>query len=329
MKEFLVVAVDVSKKTLDFCFKPLGSTMRIDNNLEGFKLWHRQLKEFMSPVTKVMILMEHTGGYSFKFEKYLSRKNIDYCKIPALQIKRSLGVIRGKNDKIDAQRIAEYGWLRKEQLKADQPCSESMERLKFLLNSRDNLVKNRSGLICRLKEIKSTTSLSSGDFLIQSHNRIIKCLSAEIKVYEQKILKEINSDTQLKKTYELIRTVKGVGLIVAAFIIAKTNNFTRFRDARKFNCYAGLAPFKYESGSSIKGKSRVSHLADKTIKTLLNLAAWCAIRYDEELKQYYQKRVSEGMKKMSCINIIRSKMVSRIFAVAKRQTPYINLTVAA
>ncbi|HMD01051.1 MAG TPA: IS110 family transposase, partial [Ferruginibacter sp.] len=73
----------------------------------------------------------------------------------------------------------------------------------------------------------------------------------------------------------------------------------------------------------------VSHLANKEAKTFLNLAACCAIRYDPELKQYYEKRVSEGLKKMSCINIIRSKIVARMFAVVKRKTPYQTLQTAA
>ena len=73
----------------------------------------------------------------------------------------------------------------------------------------------------------------------------------------------------------------------------------------------------------------MSHLANKEIKTVLNLAAFCAIRFNQELKLYYEKRVSEGMKKMSCINIIRAKIVGRIFAVVKRQTPYDAQALAA
>ncbi len=87
--------------------------------------------------------------------------------------------------------------------------------------------------------------------------------------------------------------------------------------------------FGYESGSSIKGRSKVSHLANKEAKALLNLAACCAIRCNDEMKQYYQKRVTEGKKKMSCLNIIRSKLVARMFAVIKRQTTYQEKLLAA
>lgn len=107
-------------------------------------------------------------------------------------------------------------------------------------------------------------------------------------------------------------------------MVAYTNNFTRFRDARKFNCYAGLAPFEHSSGKSIRRKSRVSHLANKHIKCVLRLAAFVSVRYNQELKQYYERRVKEGKSKMSVINIIGSKLISRMFAVVRKQTPYIQ-----
>lgn len=329
MKQFLVVGVDVSKSTLDVCFKPSGALMLIDNNLNGFKSWYKELMKQLPAETAVMVIMEHTGGYSSRFESFLRNKCIDYCKIAALQIKRSLGMIRGKNDRVDAQRIAEYGWLRREILRADEPCLEGIERLRQLLSLRSKLVRDRSGYICRVKEVRTTADYTKKDPLLRIQEKLIATLTLNIKMVEQQIDDLINEHSELTHTRELLRSIKGVGKIIAAYMISCTNNFKRFSNARKFNCYAGLAPFKNESGTSIKGRARVSHLANKEAKTLLNLAASCAIRCDKELKGYYNKRVAEGMKKMSCLNIIRSKIVSRIFAVAKRQTPFVELTLAA
>jgi len=329
MKEFLVMGVDVAKATLDLCIKPGDVKMQIDNNLQGFKKMHKELKKMLNPETRVIVVMEHTGSYSVRFEKFLTRSSIGYCKVPALQIKRSMGMIRGKNDKVDATRIAEYGWLRKEQLTGDLPCNEHIERLKSLLSLRSKIVRDRSGYICRLKEIKAATDYGKSDIIIRTHQRILTSLTTELKLLEKQIRELVNSNDDIKKTSDLIRSIKGVGEVVAAYMICCTNNFKRFTKARKFNCYAGLAPFKYESGTSIKGRARVSQLANKEAKAFLTMAACCAIRCDKELKKYYQKRVSEGMKKMSCLNIIRSKIVSRIFAVAKRQTPFVDLSLAA
>jgi len=329
MKEFLVIGVDVSKSTLDICFKPSGWTMQIGNDQPGFKVWYRELKKSMDQAKEVTVVMEHTGSYSARFEKFLQGKAVKYCKISALQIKRSLGLIRGKNDKVDAVRIAEYGWLRREQLKAEDPASECVVKVKSLLSLRAKMVRDRGGYMCRLKEIKCAGEHEKTDPIICLHLRLIANLTREIKVVEQQIREFINSDEEVKQTSKLIRSIKGVGPIVSAYMICCTNNFKRFSNARKFNCYAGLAPFKNESGTSMKGKAKVSHLANKQAKTLLNMAACCAIRHDKELKKYYRRRVAEGMKGMSCLNIIRSKIVSRIFAVAKRQTPFVDLSLAA
>lgn len=329
MKEFLTVGVDVSKATLDICFKPSGFTFQITNDLKGFRQWYRELKKIVNARTNALVVLEHTGSYSRRFEKFLGTKAIAYCKISSLQIKRSMGLVRGKNDKIDAVRIAEYGWLRRDQLKPDDPCSEQLIKLKSLLSLRSKMVRERSGYMCRLKEIKNAADYTKSDSIMRIHQRLISNLGSEIKLVEQQIQELIKGDKELQQMSELIRSIKGVGMIVAASMICYTNNFKRFRQARKFNCYAGLAPFKYESGTSKRSKARVSHLANKEAKTLLNLAASCAIRHDKELKKYYQKRVGEGMKKMSCLNIIRSKIVARIFAVAKRQTPFVDLSLAA
>jgi len=329
MQETLIVGVDVSKSTLDICFKPSGVTVCISNDALGFKRWYNQLKSLGCSHQAVMVIMEHTGHYSFRFEKFLRSKAVAYCKVPALQIKRSMGVTRGKTDKLDATRIADYGWLRREILLADTEVQEDIRQLGMLISLRQKLVKDRSGYMSRLKTMKATGVCSPSNCLVKMQQQLIRTLTNQITAIEAEIKVVINSNTQLAITSQLLRSIKGVGLIVAAYMISCTGNFTRFKSFRKFNCYAGLAPFKHESGSSIRGRSRVSHLANKKAKVLLNLAASCSIRCDQEMKKYYQKRVAEGKRKMSCLNIIRSKIVARMFAVIKRQSPYQEYTIAA
>ena len=81
--------------------------------------------------------------------------------------------------------------------------------------------------------------------------------------------------------------------MLALTVIIKTRNFTRFTNARKFACFCGTAPFEHSSGTSIRKKTRVSHLADKQMKTLLDLSAKSAIQYDKELREYYLKRTAK------------------------------------
>jgi transposase len=281
--------------------------------------------ELTASGSRVMVVMEHTGYYSLRFESFLKRLSVEYCKISALEIKKSLGMIRGKNDKIDAERIAGYGWLRRDTLIAEGPLSEAVEVLKQLLSLRLKLVRDRAGYISRIKEMNSAGCTAGMDL----QTRLVDIFSKEIVQVDAAILAHIRANDDLQKTYDLLVSVKGVGPVIAAYMIGNTNNFTRFINARKFNCYAGIAPFAHQSGSSLKSKARVSHLANKDIKTLLNLAAFCALRCDEELKKYYHRKLEEGKAKMSCINAIRAKIVARMFAVVKRETPFLPLATAA
>jgi len=329
MLETLMVGVDVSKHTLDICFQPSGMTFQITNDLAGFKKCLHSVKQNNKANWRVLVIMEHTGHYSFRFEKFLRSHEIGYCKIAALQIKRSLGVTRGKTDKIDAQRIAEYGWLRRETLVADVQLQEGLSELRNLLSFRNKLVRDRAGYMTRLKEMIATGVCTSSCFMGKTQKQIIDQFTTKIKQTEVKIKAIIHTNPTLKKTNALLQSIQGVGWIIAAYMIGYTNNFTRFENARKFNCYAGLAPFKMESGTSIAFRARVSHLANKEAKTLLNLAALSAIRCNSELHNYYHRRITEGKRKMSCLNIIRSKIVARMFAVIKRQSPYEQKLLAA
>ena len=96
------------------------------------------------------------------------------------------------------------------------------------------------------------------------------------------------------------------------------------KDWRKLACYADVAPFPYQSGTSIKGRTKVHPLADKKLKSLLNMCAIRAIRYDKELKTYYERKVEEGRAKMLVINNVRRKLLSRVFVVINRKTPFVN-----
>jgi len=119
--------------------------------------------------------------------------------------------------------------------------------------------------------------------LIESLEVKISEIKADIITIEGKIKAEIASDDELAGTFKKITTVKGVGLMIAATMIVCTNNFTAFEDPRKFNCFAGLAPFSYSSGSSIQGKTKTSSLRNKTMKKLLFNGANTAVMYDHEL----------------------------------------------
>ena len=269
-----------------------------------------------------MIVMEHTGLYSYHFEKYLRAHQIRFSKVAALAIKRSLGLIRGKNDKIDAERIARYGFEKKDVIAVATKPNRTIERLQMLHATRDRLVKQRASLTCATGGYRIV--LKESDIIIQSQRKLISCFTKQIIVIENEISELIMKESVICKNFQLLKTIKCVGNVVATAAIIKTGNFTRFDDARKFACYCGTAPFEHSSGKSIRKKTRISHLADKEMKTLLDQSAKSAIQYDKELKKFYERRTEMGKSKSSTINIVRNKILYRMFAVIKRQTPFIE-----
>ena len=324
MKITEILGIDVSKSSLD-CFLyhsqlPMQTTT---NNEKGFKLIRKWLKKQIGKdLSQLMVVMEHTGIYTWQLEQYLHKHNVAYVKRPALDIKRSIGMIRGKSDKVDARFISKYGWMRKDELQPVKPLTDQQFSLQQLMSYRDKLVADKASYQSRLKELSEQAGASLNEKMEASAKYVMEVLAVEIREIEAAIKKLIDQDEELAVSYELIRSVVGIGFATAVHVLIATENFTRFTDPRKFNCYCGVAPFEHTSGSSIRGKTRVSHLANKKLKSILTMAAISAVRFDPELKAKYEQKVNEGKPKMSALNIIRAKLIERIFAVIRKQTKY-------
>jgi transposase len=315
------IGADISKKTVDLACHSSKSHIRIENSIRGFVRIIKWLKQQKINLTDVIVIMEHTGLYSWHLESFLHQSGILYCKVSSLEIKRSGGLVRGKTDKIDACRIAIYGAEKREKLRPEATPSDALQRLKMLQCSRDQLVKQRAGLKNIVKEFQNIGLLEQ-DIILESQLNVIQVLNIEIKNLEEEMEQVIQQDKATAKNYQLLISIKSVGKVLAIATIVKTSNFTRFSNGRKFACYCGTAPFEHSSGTSVKGKPRVSHLADKDMKTLLYLAAMTAIQYNKELKAFYQRRLALGKTKMSTLNIIKNKIIHRMFAVINRQEVY-------
>ena len=323
MKVTSIMGMDVSKKTLDCHLfvqqKGLGS---VSNDSKGFKTINRWLKKELKSVKGLLVVMEYTGIYTYQVERFLEQQNIRFVKRPALDIKRSLGMVRGKSDKIDARFISKYGWMRKEELQLMSVLSDTQLELQQLMSHRDKLVADHASYQSKLKELIGQMGEKVNKNMIASMKLIMEVLKQQIKEAEKGIKELIGSDDALETNYQLACSVTGIGFATAVHLLIATENFTRFSDVRKLICYCGVAPFEHSSGTSIRGKVRVSHLANKKLKSLLTMAAISAIQHDPELKAKYEQKIKEGKAKMCVINIIRAKLIERVFAVIKKQKPY-------
>ncbi|MEP7238009.1 MAG: IS110 family transposase [Ferruginibacter sp.] len=319
------IGIDVSKLTLD-CHYHQGTlpVLTVDNKNSGFKVFFKWIKKEISKTADdVMIVMEYTGFYTYELELFLCNHGLGYCKKPALDIKRSSGMIRGKSDKADAKMISRYGWLRKDELKECKPTSDTQLELQQLMTFRDKLVADKASYQTRTVEMGKQLNRKLSKTVKTGSNHIVKLLETEIMEIESAIKNLLKKDEQLNQNYNLTISVTGIGFATAIHFLIATDNFTKFETYRQFACYCGVAPFEHKSGTSIRGKTKTSKLANKKLKSLLTLAAMSAIQHDEGLKQKYQQKIKEGKPKMLAINIIRAKLIERIFTVLKRQSEYI------
>jgi len=314
------IGIDVSKSTLDVNNHQSGKEKKFSNDPTGFK----QLIQWSNSSDKVIFCFEHTGMYSLPLAIFLSEIKQPFIIVPGLEIKRSLGLTRGKSDRIDAKHLARYAYLRRDEIIPTTLPSRTINKLKSLLNLRTKMVRQRAGYQATTGELRTFAKLPKKDILYASQDKLIEELNKQIKRIENEIRNIIKGDEELNRLFNLITSVKGVGLILGTSFLVYTNCFTAFDNWRKFASYSGIAPFEYQSGTSIKAPRRVHRFANKRLKALLSNAAITSIQFNPEMKLYYQRRLQEGKNKMSTINIIRNKIVARVFAAVNRGTPYVQ-----
>lgn len=321
------IGIDVSKDTFDFALiKDCNTSMPICEDVPNHPTGVVKLEEFIKKQglkkEETLFCMEHTGIYCRYLSHYLIENNYNVWLEMPVQILRSLGVQRGKNDRIDAIRIAEYACLKKDKAVLWQPPREVVLQINDLLTLRDRLVESRKSLKQPIKEFKDAGFNDTAKLIESRCSDTLKSLDKEIKQIEKDIDKMINKDSNLKKLYGLATSVPGIGKITAFHLLYFTNEFKLYINPKQLACYCGIAPFEHTSGTSIKGKTRVSNFANKKLKKLLHLVAMSSVSYDKELSSYYTRKVGEGKNKMSVLNAIRNKIIHRLCAVIKRGTPY-------
>jgi transposase len=260
--------------------------------------------------------------YNYPLLQFFTKQEASVWVESPIQIKKSLGLQRGKNDKVDAIRIAQYAYRSKQQLKLWEPTREVVERLKHLSALRERLVETRKRLLTPVEELFKVGNEVMAKVLEKAMRKTMKALDKDLETIEAQMKEVIDNDDDLRKMYELVTSVVGIGFVTAVNLIVYTNEFKLFSSHRQFACYSGIAPFEYRSGSSIRGKTRVSHMANKKVKRYLHMASLTGIKFDEGLKSYYKRKVEEGKNKMSVLNAIRNKLVARVFAVVNRGKAY-------
>lgn len=319
------IGIDVSKLTIDVCIiTPLGEQdyQQFENNAKDFKRMESWLtKKSYFSYQETLFCMEHTGLYTRELVSFLLQHSAKIWMESALHLKRSMGMTRGKNDKVDSYRIARYAMTNHDKAVLLKLSSGTLLKLKDLMANRERLSKNYQSLKIATQELVRVDK-SIGKELMKLNDAALKgILKSKVKV-EKRMLQLINEDEELKTLFSLITSVKCVGDVLATELIVYTNGFTRMNNTRQLACYCGIAPFEHSSGTSVRGRIGTSNFANMKLKSTLHMAAVSATRYVPDIKQYYERKIAEGKHKMTIINAIRNKLIQRIMAIVKRGTPY-------
>ena len=317
------IGVDISKNSLDFCSFNSENTSKITHLKIGNT--PKEIKKYVkkTDVELSLFCMEDTGVYGMHLYKVLTELGFDFAVVPAIIIKKSKGLSRGKSDKADARDIANFAFHHIDELNLFQLPEEAFQELRLLLSEREKLVK-------AIKVFQSTeestcyVDRSTCKTLKKNNTKTIKLLKQQLKELEFAIKQLIKQEKVMQDQIELLESIPGIGFQTAVQLMVYTKCFQSFDNWRQLACYAGLAPFPYQSGTSIHGKTKVSNLAQKKLKSIIHMASLTMKKYDVETKQYFERKVAEGKNKMSVINAVRCKLIARAFSVIRRGTPYVN-----
>jgi len=234
------VGIDVSKSWLDVCVTSKGSPFRVTNDVAGFT---RILQELHNqPVAGVVF--EHTGQYSEPLWKWLRDVHVHPSLVHPNHISnyRKSGFGRAKTDRSDARLLAMFGEERRPRITLCR--TETEQALHDLLHARRGLVR---ASIAAKQRIRASWSPA----LTQIQRNFLTSVTGQIRLLEQEIARTIASDPQTRYRDELLQSVKGIGLIRSALLIADLPELGTI-DRKKIAMLVGLAPIAHDSGQSSK-----------------------------------------------------------------------------
>lgn len=322
------IGTDVSKATIDVSYY-VGSKAiylgQFSNKVYGFKKMVAQLELVTQiPKTSWFICFENTGVYSKSFLEWLFSQGIPCREENALKISKSLGIKRGKSDKADSRDICQYAYEKRGIMIPTKLSKPLIIILRRLLSRRNLLVRSKQSFSNSLMDQKSVVNPEIFHVMSEHNKAMTDMLTQQIEEIDLLIKSTIKQDDQTATNDELLRSIKGIGPVIAAYLIAFTDDFTTFDNSRQFACYCGIAPFPNQSGTKT-GRTKVNHMANKRIKAVLSNGINSAIQWDTGIKNYYNRKIGEGKAKGVVLNAVKNKIIHRAFAVINRQTPYIKL----
>jgi transposase len=272
-------------------------------------------------VSRAVFCMEENGIYNLHLINTIKKMKGNVVNDNPLHIKRSFGIARGKDDKIDAKRLAQYVYVNRETLNIYNPKRPLLQQVADLFSLRHRVLSVQLALQTPLTSQATFIKKGIHEQTVRLCAKSIESIREDIADIDLAIDQIIAADENFSRLNKIMVSVPGVGRITSIQILISTNEFININNPRKFACYAGIAPFKKESGG-VKSRAKVSPIANRKVKALLHLCAMTSLRAEKDLKVYYDRKVAEGKPKMAVLNAVRNKIVLRIFTCVNQNRLY-------
>jgi len=304
--------IDISKDVFDV-MDERGSHYQFENTMIGFKKFKKKLHEGSCCV------MEATGVYQVQLAEFLYARGVFVSVVNPLVIKRfiQMNLRRIKTDKADAGMICKYAQLN--ELKLYKPAPVYVRESRILAENIDLLIKSRTMFKNRLHALGFKAS-KHRLILINPLKRTVKDLTIQIQKLELELKKMIEENEP--ELFVRLQSIPGIGKSTAMFMIILSEGFKKFESAKQFTCYIGLSPVEKRSGSSVRGRSRISKQGNGKLRNLLFLCSFNACKSNRACKSLYDRIVGKGKSKKLALIAVANKLLKQSFAIAKSGLVY-------
>lgn len=323
-----VLGIDVAQKELVVCLgrmhedwtPELYSHGTFANSKKGFDAMIKWVKKLTIEAIAVRYVMEATGVYHESLAYYLEGKGNEVSIVLPNKISNYVRTLDLKTitDKTASAAIARFGLERK--LDKWKRPKQIFKNLKQLTRERDQIVETRTLAKNQLhaEQAEAFPNPSS----LHRIKALIKFLDKQISQILKELKELVKQDHQVNESIELICSIPGVGRLTAATVLAETNGFELIRNKRQLTSYAGLDVKEKQSGTSIKGKPRISKKGNRHLRKAMHLPALAAIRHEKKFKAVFVRLVSKHGIKMKAAVAVQRKLLEMVYTVYSKNTPY-------
>lgn len=323
-----VVGIDVAQKELVVCmgkmyddWKPgLYAHKTFPNTSKGFISFVQWVKKLTDSAIPVRFVMEATGVYHESLAYFLDDQQLEVSIILPNKISnyaRSLDV-KTVTDKTASEAICMFG-LERNTEKWKRP-NAVFKKLRQLSRERGQFIQIRTMSKNQLHAEQSEAEPNSSS--VERTKKLISFLNKQELEVKNEIGQLSKKDNTVNATIKVVCSVTGIGLLTAVSILAETNGFEMIRNKRQLTSYAGFDVKEKQSGTSVKGKSRISKQGNKYLRKAMHLPALAAIRHDQRFKAVFVRLVSRHGIKMKAVVAVQRKLLEMAYTVFKTNKPY-------